>query len=80
MGKLIDILNKQLLIKDKEQNAKDCIIIYNKIKEITGGVSSHTWQVLTKVTYKGYPSSEKHYAPSIIGKIFLNGIKKIKKD
>ena len=39
MGKLLDILEAQLKT-DLSQDAKDCLIIYNKLKEIHNG---HVW-------------------------------------
>ena len=74
MGKVMDRLKKQLEMEEYREDAKECIIVYNKILEVTEGVSSLTWQELTSVKFKGYPSSERYYSLSPIGKIFYKGI------
>jgi len=41
MGKLLDNLNKQLNSEYKKE-AEECLLIYNKMEEITG----HVWGVI----------------------------------
>ena len=76
MGKLINRLNKQLLTKYKK-DAEDCILIYNKLKEMDkdGCVWSSKWRFLTDVIFEGYSSGKKRYYPSDVGLIFLKGLK-----
>lgn len=74
MGKLIIRLEKQLTTEYKK-DAEDCIRIYNKLREMSGGqVWSSNWQLLTEVIFKGFPSNERRYKPSGLGYIFLKGI------
>ena len=75
MGKLADRLNKQLKTEHKKE-AEDCIKIYNKLKEIDNGrVWESKWTPLVNVKFLGkYPYQYK-YEPSVMGYIFLNGIK-----
>ena len=74
MGKLRERLEKQLKTEYKK-DAEDCIKIYDKLKEMSGGhVWQSNWEQLTRVTFKGYPSDERRYEPSQIGRIFLKGI------
>ena len=74
MGKLRDRLDKQLLTEYK-QDAIDCIKIYDKLKEMTGGVWSSNWSPLTDVVFKGFPSDQRRYLPSSVGRVFLDGLK-----
>ena len=74
MGKLLDRLEKQLKTEYK-QDAEDCIKIYNKIKEIYNGhVWESNWCPLVETTFKGFPSDERRFKPTIIGYIFLKGL------
>lgn len=78
MGKMYDILKRQLLSKEYRKNAEDCIKIFNKLKEINdGSVWESDWKVLT--TTCGCMGKQPHiqmvYKPSKVGYIFLNGIK-----
>ncbi len=75
MGKLHDNLQKQLKTKYRKE-AEDCIKIYNKLKEISGGsVWSSDWNVLVRVIFIGtYPNSKPIYIPKTIGKIILKEI------
>ena len=55
MGKLLDRLNKQLKTEHKE-DAENCLIIYNKLKEMHGGhVWSSNWTPLVDTIFKGFP-------------------------
>lgn len=76
MGELLKCLKRQLKTSYKE-DAKECIKIYNKLKDLNSGkVWSSQWDVLTNVNFEGvYPNRERIYKPSLIGKIFINGIK-----
>jgi len=73
MGKLMDRLQKQLKTKDKEA-AEDCILIYNKLEEMSNGyVWSSQWAPLTTVEFEGWHG--RIYTPSSIGYTFLDGLK-----
>jgi len=78
MGKLLEILEKQLKTNniDYKTDAKHCLIIYNKLKEINNNhVWESDWNPLTIVSFIGnYPNSEKIYKPNALGYIFLKGI------
>ena len=74
MGKLLDRLNLQLKTGYKK-DAEECLLIYNWLKETTGHVWSSEWTKLTDVSFKGYPSDERRYYVSQIGRVFLQGIK-----
>lgn len=74
MGKLYNRLQAQLKTEYK-QDAEDCIKIYNKLKDISGGhVWSRDWDGLVDTIYKGLPSSERRFKPTSVGYIFLKGI------
>lgn len=74
MGKLLDNLNKQLKTEFK-QDAEDCLEIYNKLKERTGHVWESDWNPLTTVNFIGQHPYVRHYKPSAVGYIFLQGIR-----
>ena len=78
MGKLYDRLQKQLKTEYKE-DAENCLIIYNKLKEMyNGSVWSSNWVPLVDTIFKGFPSDERRFKPTEIGKIFLNGLNNTK--
>ena len=78
MGKLYDRLQKQLKTEYKE-DAENCLIIYNKLKEMyNGSVWSSNWTPLVGTIFKGFPSDERRFKPTEIGKIFLNGLNNTK--
>lgn len=74
MGKLYDYLQKQLQSEEHKKDAEDCLKIYNKLKEVTGGVWSTQWESLVKVEFKGFLSYERVYKPTPTGYVFLKGI------
>lgn len=75
MGKLLDRLNKQLKTEHRE-DAENCLIIYNKLKEMHGGhVWSSDWTPLVDTIFKEFPSDERRFKPTSIGNIFLQGLK-----
>lgn len=75
MSKIYHHLQEQLKTEYKKE-AEDCIKIYNKVKEISGGsVWSSDWNVLVRTVFIGtYPNSRPIYTPKAIGEIFLKGI------
>lgn len=74
MGKLSNRLQKQLNTEYK-QDAEDCIKIYNKLQEMyNGSVWESNWNPLVDTIFKGFPSDERRYKPSSIGRIFLKGL------
>ena len=74
MGKLADRLQNQLNTEYK-QDAEDCIKIYNKLQEMyNGSVWGSNWNPLVDTIFKGFPSDERRYKPSSIGRIFLKGL------
>lgn len=76
MGKLLDRLEKQLKTEYK-QDAEDCLKIYNKLKEISNGhVWESNWNPLVSTIFKGFPSDERRFEPTTIGKVFLKGLEK----
>jgi hypothetical protein len=78
MGKLYDRLQKQLKTEYKK-DAEDCLIIYNKLKEMhNGSVWDSNWTPLVDTVFKGFPSDERRFKPTGIGKIFLNGLNNTK--
>lgn len=75
MGKLLDYLEKQLQTEYKK-DAEDCLLIYNRLKEMDGGsVWQSRWTPLVNTIYKGFPSDDRRYIPSAMGYIFLQGLK-----
>lgn len=75
MGNIYNSLQEQLKTKYKKE-AEDCIKIYNKVREISGGsVWNSDWNVLVHTIFVGiYPNSKLIYIPTAIGEIFLKGI------
>ena len=75
MGKLMDRLQLQLKTEYK-QYAEDCIEIYNKLKEMdNGSVWTSKWSLLVDTIFKGFPSDDRRFEPTAIGRIFLQGLK-----
>lgn len=75
MGKLLIRLEKQLKTEYK-QDAEDCLLIYNKLKETTNHVWESDWNPLVNVEFiGGYPNYERRFKPTLLGTIFLKGIK-----
>lgn len=79
MSRIYDDLQNQLNTEYKKE-AEDCIKIYNKVKELSGGsVWSSDWHVLTTIA-GFFPASNDivpnrmALKPSAIGEIFLKGI------
>lgn len=75
MGKTLDRLNKQLNNEYKE-DAENCLLIYNKLKENTGHVWESDWRPLVTTIFKGFPSDERRFKPTSIGEVFIKGILK----
>lgn len=58
-----------------KQDAKDCLIIANKLKELNDGhIWSNDWRVLSSVRWVKDKEWKRQFEPSEIGKIFINGI------
>lgn len=75
MGKLLDRLQYQLKTEYK-QDAENCIIVYNKLKEMNNGhVWESNWNPLVNTLFLGkYPNCRRIYNLTNIGNIFLNGL------
>ena len=74
---LLKELKNQIKSDDTKvrQDAKDCLVIANKLKEIDRGhVWSSKWRVLTSVKWVKGKEWERQFEPSEIGKIFIKGI------
>jgi hypothetical protein len=76
MGKLLSRLEKQLKTEYK-QDAEDCLKIYNKLKEIHDGhIWESDWNPLVSTRFIGsYPNYESRFKPTVIGNLFLKGLK-----
>jgi hypothetical protein len=71
----MNFLQKQLETEYK-QDAEDCIEIYNKLKEMdNGSVWTSKWSPLVDTIFKGFPSDDRRFQPTAIGRIFLQGLK-----
>ena len=76
MSKTLKYLEKQLKTEHK-QDAEDCLLIYNKLKEIHNGhVWNNNWTQLVRTIFKGFPSDDRRFQPTAIGHIFLKGLSK----
>jgi len=77
MGKLMNHLTRQLKDPEHQQDAEECIEIYNWIKDTDkdGCVWSSRWTPLVDITFKGYPSDIRRYKLNITGATLLKGIK-----
>lgn len=61
------------------EDAQNCIDIYNALKQHTGGVCSSDFNVLVSCGFIRVGNEyERVYKPTIVGNIFLNGIKNAK--
>ena len=72
-------LRLQLKSEDAKikQDAKDCLLIANKLAEFSDGhIWSSDWRVLTSVRYVKDKEWKRQYEPSEIGKVFVKGLKK----
>ena len=75
MNKILTYLEKQLKTEYK-QDGEDCLIIYNKLKEMdNGSVWTSKWSLLVHTIFKGFPSNDRRFEPTPIGHIFLKGLK-----
>lgn len=72
----MNALQRQLKTEYK-QEAEDCIVIYNHLKETNDGkVWSSQWEPLTTVSFEGkYPNCTNIYKPNSIGYLILKGLK-----
>ena len=76
MGKTVKEYLKEQLKTQYKKDAENCLIIFNKLKEIDKGhVWTSKWRLLVNPIYKGWPSDERRYKPTEIGYIFIEGIK-----
>ena len=76
MGKLHNQLQKQLNNTEYKNDAKKCLIIYNKLIDISDGrVWSSDWSALTNVNWV---DNNRVYKPTKIGEIFLLGVETLK--
>ena len=75
MSELKDRLLKQLEI-DYSEDARDCLKIYEAIKELNkGSIPSDQWMVLCRVQHLGtHIDPMRVYSPSKIGYVFLKGL------
>lgn len=70
-------LRLQLKSEDAKakQDAKDCLIIANKLKELNDGhIWSSEWRVLTSVRWVKNKERKRQFEPTEIGKIFVKGL------
>ena len=70
-------LRLQLKSEDAKvrQDAKDCLIIANKLKELNdGNIWSSDWRVLSSVRWVKNKEWERQFEPTKIGKIFIKGL------
>ena len=74
--KTLKALKNQKKDPDWVESADKCIALYNYLLKINDGrVSSHQWQVLTEVTWKGKGlNAQKMTKPSALGEAVLRGI------
>jgi len=77
MSKLINRLQNQLKNTEYKKDAEDCIEIYNWIKDTDpeDKVWKSRWTPLVDVKFKGFPSDERTYKPSITGYKILDSMK-----
>lgn len=72
MGKLYDRLTAQSMSKEFGKEARECIKIYNKLKEINNGsVWDSQWNILVD---KVFTLKQMYYRPSKVGQTFLRGV------
>lgn len=74
MGKLMNHLQKQLKEPEHQQDAKDCIAVFNWIKSTDkdGCVWGSRWNPLVTPSFEGW--NIKRYKLNITGKTLLKGI------
>ena len=76
MSRLVERLQKQLLIPEYKKNAEECIEIYNWIKSTDkdGRVWSSRWEPLVDVIFERFPSDKRIYKLNITGRTLLKGL------
>lgn len=80
MSKTTNYLEKQLSTEFK-QDAEDCLIVYNHLKDMNNGsVWQSQWNPLVSVIFKGFPSDERRYELTAIGRLVLKGIEGVKNE
>ena len=76
MGKLEDRLNRQLVVPEFSDDAKDCLEVYNGLKEMHDGrVWSSIWDQMVNIKFEGLHSDIRTYRLSEVGKTFLKGLR-----
>lgn len=80
MGKLYNSLQRQLKFDEYKEDAKDCLKIYEKLKELNNGsVWQSNWKPLVDVKFMGeYPNSIAIYKPNQMGYVFIKGLEEKK--
>lgn len=79
MGKLLDNLNKQLERPEHRNDAEECLVVYNYLKDSTGHVWSSTWNELTTVSFSGgFANSVRTYKLSPVGHTYFQGVRTTK--
>jgi hypothetical protein len=62
-----------------KEDAENCLIIYNKLgRNVCWICFGSNWTPLVNTIFKGFPSDERRFKPTEIGKIFLNGLNNTK--
>ena len=80
MGKLYNSLQRQLKFDEYKEDAKDCLKIYEKLKELNNGsVWQSNWKPLVDAKFMGeYPNSIAIYKPNQMGYVFIKGLEEKK--
>ena len=80
MGKLYNSLQRQLKFDEYKEDAKDCLKIYEKLKELNNGsVWQSNWKPLVDVKFIGeYPNGIAIYKPNQMGYVFIKGLEEKK--
>lgn len=80
MEKLYNSLQRQLKFDEYKEDAKDCLKIYEKLKELNNGsVWQSNWKPLVDVKFMGeYPNSIAIYKPNQMGYVFIKGLEEKK--
>ena len=75
MSKILKHLDKQMQT-DLKADAIEVREVFNYLKEIdNGSVWSSKWGVLVNTRFKGFPSDDRTYSLTELGKMVLKGLK-----
>lgn len=80
MSKIEEALQKQMKNEEYAQDAADCMTIYKKLLEMYDGkLWRSIWNILVSIRVKRERELVMLYHPTLVGKVFLHGLRDYEK-